>query len=141
MRSLRYTIELVNGVKAEMLFTPHLYSFKGTSGISFEADTTSEREVFELYADVMYCAALNAWVLDGRNEEDAPFRRSDFHEWMAAEPRAYGKALNFALVALTGKTIQDYLSGGENGAANAKQQADSEPIRKKKLFARLFGKK
>ena len=93
MKRLRYTIELEGGVKVEMLFTPHLYSFKGLHGITFDAGQRTEREVFEVYADIMYCAALNAWVLDKDGDPDTfPHSRGDFHAWMTAEPKAYGKA-------------------------------------------------
>ena len=114
MRSLRRTIQISDGVNVNLLFTPHLFTFEGVQGASFErnhADDESEAQrsavVFELYADIMFAAAMNAWVLDGCGSvEDAPFKRGDFHAFMTADPENFGKALNFALEALTGKTVQ-----------------------------------
>ena len=116
-----------------MLFTPHLYSFKGTQGVDFEIESAGEREVFELYADVMFCAALNAWVLDGHGDvEDFPHRRGDFHEFMALDPKSYGKALNFALQALTGKTLRELVESGSNEKQNAiTDEVEGETSKKK----------
>ena len=138
MKRLRYTIELEGGVKVEMLFTPHLYSFKGLHGITFDAGQRTEREVFEVYADIMYCAALNAWVLDKDGDPDTfPHSRGDFHAWMTAEPKAYGKALSFALEALTGKSARELLAGARTGAETGKggENAD-EPDEGSKKKAR-----
>ena len=111
MRSLRRTIQISDGVNVNLLFTPHLFTFEGVQGASFErnhADDESDAQrsavIFELYADIMFAAALNAWVLDGCGTvEDAPFKRGDFHAFMTADPENFGKALNFALEALTGR--------------------------------------
>lgn len=112
MRSLRYNIEVKDGVRAEMLFTPHLYSFRGRCGVTFElAEGEDERMgVCGIYADLMYCAALNAFVLDGRGtEEEFTLTRGDFHEFMAADPENFWKAADFALLALTGKGLRGYV--------------------------------
>ena len=110
MKRLRYTIELEGGVKVEMLFTPHLYSFKGLHGITFDAGQRTEREVFEVYAD----------------PDTFPHSRGDFHAWMTAEPKAYGKALSFALEALTGKSARELLSGARTGAETAKDGENAD---------------
>lgn len=108
MRRLRNTVELKAGVKVDMLFTPHLYSYKGTSGVTFDVRDDSVVAILESYADVMYCAALNAWELDGHGTADTfPHKRGDFHEWMAADAKAFGDAVNFAVAALTGKTAKE----------------------------------
>lgn len=114
-----------------MLFTPHLYSFKGHQGATFAGTSEGDMAVYEAYADVMYCAALNEWVLDGKGtEDDAPFRRGDFHEWMVAEPKEFGKAMNFAFEALTGKRLRDELSSACKGPKNGESEAEGS---KKKL--------
>lgn len=108
MRRLRNTVELKEGVKVDMLFTPHLYSYKGTSGVTFDVRDDSVVAILESYADVMYCAALNAWELDGHGTADTfPHKRGDFHEWMAADAKGFGDAVNFAVAALTGKTAKE----------------------------------
>ena len=122
MRNLRYTIELGEGVKAELLFAPHLYSFKGVCGACFDIKADTQVAVMEAYADILYCAALNAWVLDGHgSEEDAPFRRGDFHALMIGDPRGFGRAMNFAYEALTGKRLKDALTDKEVGDDSKKK--------------------
>ena len=112
MRQVRTEIEIKQGVKVGMLFTPRLYMFKGRSGIDFVAGE-DVGEMYALYADIMYCAALNLWTLEGKSEEDAPFTRADFHEWMMIEPKAFGKALSFAFAAMTGKELNTFISEQE----------------------------
>lgn len=141
MRSARYTIEFGDGVKVQMLFTPHLYSFKGTQGVTFEVDDQNNTaEVIGIYADIMYCAALNAFVLDGRgNVEDFPHTRGDFHEFMVVNPQSFGKALNFALEALTGKSVKDFTKNGEKSPAYANAGGGEEEESKKKAHLRWSG--
>lgn len=147
MHSLRRTIQISDGVNVNLLFTPHLFTFEGVQGASFErdhADDESEARrsavVFELYADIMFAAALNAWVLDGCGTvEDAPFKRGDFHAFMTADPENFGKALNFALEALTGKTVQQLVKDAVQTKPDAKDaKSEDQPTqeRKKKV---LFG--
>lgn len=133
MRSARYTIEFGDGVKVPMLFTPHLYSFKGTQGVTFEVeDKENTSEVVALYADVMFCAALNAFVLDGHGSvEEFPHKRGDFHEFMMVNPQLFGKALNFAIEALTGKSVKELTSSAQNGPqdANAGEEGSKKKVR------------
>ena len=137
MRNLRYEIELKDGVKVKMLFTPHLYSFNGIGGVDFsKKDELNEREVLEMYADLMYYAALNSWVLDDSgNVEDFAYTRGDFHSWMFCEPKAFGKALSFALDALTGKKLRDIVNEQKQ-----KQQSKVPETGKKKIHFTLIGR-
>lgn len=129
MRTLRKTIELKEGVRVALLFTPHLFSFKGYKGVNFDVDTKDTRELMECYADMFYCAYLNAWVLDGNgSEDDAPLTRGDFHEFMMLQPREFGKTINFAVECLTGKKVTE--------AAK-----DIQPEGGKKKAFRLIGRK
>ena len=108
MRTLRRTIELKDGVRADALFTPHLFSFKDEFGLALEADTENLMAVLEAYADIYFLASVNAWVLDGKGEAaDFPYTRGDFHEYMAANPKAFAKDVDFAVQALTGKTAKE----------------------------------
>lgn len=136
MRQVRTEIEIRQGVKVGMLFTPRLYMFNGEQGLTLKADTTNVIEMVGLYADLMYCAALNLWTLQGNNKEDAEFGRADFHEYASANPREFGKVVKMALEALTGKSIDAIIGKGgkvaENGAESAKNS------KKKSLFSRLI---
>lgn len=140
MRSVRYEIEVKDGVKVQMLFTPHLYSFKGTQGVDFQRKDgeLTNAETFEVYADIMFCAALNAWVLDGLGTvEEFPATRGDFHAFMMVSPKEYGKALSFAVEALTGKRLKELVEDAKKDPANLKPEDASEG--KKKVRSTLTG--
>jgi len=115
MRTLRRDIRLKDGVIVKVLITPHLFSFKGYKGLTFEATThESMMGIFEQYADILYAGALNAWVLDeGRDPDEFPCTRGDFHEYMTLEQKAFGADLEFAVLALTGKTLTEILKAQE----------------------------
>lgn len=134
MIPLRKSFELREGVRVDTLFTPHLYSFRGVSGVSFELRDDTSIAVLELYADIIYCAALNAWVLDGHGPvEDFPHRRGDFHEWMTASPKEFSEVMSFAVEAFTGKPLKKFAKSKES-------KIEEEEGGKKKRFS-LFGKK
>ena len=109
MHQLRRTIQLKDGVEVSVLFTPHLFSYKEQKGLELSADVKNIVEVLEVYADMYFLAAINAWELDGRGTvEDFPFTRGDFHEYMMARPKEFAKDVDFAIKALTGKTAKEY---------------------------------
>lgn len=124
-------MELRQGLKVGMLFTPRLYMFKGTQGVTFKADTNDLMQVYSLYADIMYCAALNLWTLQGNNKDEAPFKRVDFHEFSAMNPQAFGKTLNIALEALTGKPMEAYIAESQKTLETGKKTAKTS---KKKVL-------
>lgn len=133
MRSLRRTIQLKDGVESQALFTPHLFGFAPELGLALEANTDNLLEVLETYADIYYLASINAWVLDGKGSvQDFPHSRGDFHEYMAANPRAFAKDVDFAVQALTGKTAKELVTEKEKGENSPTSEA---PKGKKKAFA------
>ena len=127
MRQVRTKATIKRGVEVEMLFTPRLYAFVGEQGVTMKADTNDLMQVYALYADIMFCAALNLWTLQGRAKEDAPFGRADFHEFSAANPQEFGKVLNFALEALSGKSMKDFIpqdaKAAEKGGKSLKKKS------------------
>ena len=128
MTPLRRKITLKEGVEVDLLFTPHLYSFKGTSGVDFKADNSvnGNLDALELYADIAYCAALNAWVLDGHGTADEfVHTRGDFHEWMMQRPKEFLQTMDFALMALTGKSLKDF---EKEDAGNADSDSDKKKV-------------
>ena len=133
MRQVRTEIELREGVKVGVLFTPRLYAFKGRSGVDFQADASDHSQVFALYADVMYCAALNLWTLEGNMEEDFPHSRADFHEFSMSNPQGFGKAVNFALEALTGKGLKELSADDKDakGADDNSVEEEKKEVKKK----------
>ena len=116
MAAVRTTIELRQGVKVELLFTPRLYAFKGFQGVTLSGDTSDLMQVYALYADILYCAALNLWTLKGNDVDAAPFKRDEFHEFSAANPQAFGTAIDFALKALSGKSLRDFMAENQKAA-------------------------
>ena len=131
MRSLRRKIQLKEGAEVQTLFTPHLFSFKDEFGLDLEVPADNPVRIMEAYADVYFLAAVNAWVLDGHGtSEDFPFTRGDFHEYMMANPRAFGKDVDFAVEALTGKRLKDLSAEQEKAPENA----GNGPESKKKAF-------
>ena len=115
MVPVKAKLELKEGETVQLLFTPRLYIFKGVQGVTFQGNLSEMPEVYALYSDLLYAAALNHWTLDGEDHtiENAPFRRMDFHEFSSANPKAFGKAVNDALYALTGKGLKERIAEAE----------------------------
>lgn len=132
MRSLRRIIRLKEGVEVPTLFTPHLFSFREEKGLGLEVDEADPVGIMEAYADVYYLAAINAWVLDGHGDAASfPWTRGDFHEYMMADPKRFGKDVDFAVEALTGKRVKELAGEQEKSGERAGKPAENG---KKKLF-------
>ena len=139
MISVRTKVDIRQGV--ELLFTPRLYSFKGLQGVTLSGNTDDLAQVYALYADILFCAALNAWTLEGNDVEDAPFKRIDFHEWSAANPQEFGKAVSFALKALSGKSLEEFIKEETNPSKIENKSANrGEDVKKKSLFRLIMQK-
>ena len=143
MVPVRKQVEISEGVKVELLFTPRLSMYQGTVAPLPElAGDAGVVAVMERYADIMYFAALNAWELDGHGSvNDFPHTRGDFHGWMSADPRGFAEGVKFAVSALTGKTAGQLLAEEEKRrekAAETPENAKTEPVKKKRsLIYRL----
>ena len=138
MIQARTSIELRQGERVELLITPRLYSFKGLQGVTLCGDTTDLAQVYALYADILFCAYLNLWTLQGNEVESAAYTRADFHEFSATNPQAFGQAIDFALKALSGKSLSEYLAEkkeaeNENKVANE----GSEQVKKRLCLPEL----
>lgn len=127
MIPVKAAIELKEGMTVNLLFTPRLYIFKGVQGVTFQGELSELPQVYALYSDILYAAALNYWTMDGEDHtiENAPFRRMDFHEFSSADPKAFGKAVNDALYALTGKGLKEHV------AAKAETEKGEGEVKKK----------
>lgn len=123
----------------ELLFTPRLYSFKGLQGVTLSGNTQDLAEVYALYADIMFCAYLNLWTLQGNEIEEAVYTRVDFHEFSASNPQAFGKAIDFALKALSGKSLKEYIADAKGAEIENKSTNEGgEEVKKKTLFAQIM---
>lgn len=130
-----YNIELREGVKVAMLFTPRLYEFKGTEGVTFDVVKGNPHSVFALYADIMFCAALNHWTLTHDGEEEFPYKRIEFHEFGATQPKSYQKAMIFAMETLSGKSVRELIEDSkkreEMGKESEVESNAEESVKKK----------
>lgn len=139
MVPVRKTVEISEGVRVDLLFTPRLSLYQQSVAPLPELDgDATVIQVMERYADIMYFAALNAWELDGHGTvEDFPHTRGDFHGWMSADPKGFAAGVKFAVCALTGKTA-DQLTKDEaksrNSADKPATPADGAPVKKKSFF-------
>ena len=146
MVPVRKQVEISEGVKVDLLFTPRLSMYQDTVATLPELkEDAGMMAVMERYADLMYFAALNAWELDNHGTvEDFPHKRGDFHGWMQADPKGFMKGVEFAASALTGKTVKELASEAakrrENGKETPKTE-DAEPVKKKSCWiSRLMGR-
>jgi hypothetical protein len=124
MRTIRAKAT-IKGVETEMLFTPRLFEFK-TASMDF-SDTGTESKVSGMYADLMYCAALNLWTLNEKEKEDFHLTRADFHEWAVLEPKEFGKTMRTALEALTNKSLEELIQS----KAEQKPAENEKKVKKK----------
>ena len=136
MVPVRKQVEISEGVKVDLLFTPRLSIYQDTVAalpeIAADADVL---QVMERYADIMYFAALNAWELDGLGTvEDFPHKRGDFHGWMSADPKGFADGVKFAVSALTGKRPDELLKEEEKARESAKETAKIEKKKRSLLY-------
>ncbi len=140
MIPVRKTVEIGEGVRVDLLFTPRLSLYQGTVAALPELPQDAGFvAVMERYADIMYFAALNAWELDGHGTaDDFPHTRGDFHGWMQADPKGFAEGVRFAVSALTGKTAEQLLAEEEKRRGKASETPGTEkgdeadPVKKKR---------
>lgn len=130
-----YNIEIREGEKVAMLFTPRLYAFKGKEGVTFKQEGEGILAVHALYADVMFCAALNHWTLTHPADEEFPYSRLEFHEYSATHRKSFEKAVIFAMETLSGKSIRELaeMSAEREEMGKKPEKADEaeEDVKKK----------
>ena len=132
MIRIRYNAEIA-GVKVEMLFTPHLYSFAEDCGIQFaKAESADTAWAMDVFSDVFFLAALNAWQLDEKGDvTEFPLTRGDFNGWIVQDPKEFGKCLSVAVQALSGKTAGEL----EREKAKEKEAENNDRVEKPKKKA------
>ncbi|MBQ2002527.1 MAG: hypothetical protein II240_04445 [Bacteroidaceae bacterium] len=114
-------IKLKGGEQVELLATPALFAIAKRRGMTIEADADNAADVFSAYTKLIYLAALNAWEVrryDAPQMGECHYRLMDFVEWASGDAEAFVKAVNFILVALTGKELKDYNTGEEKAPEN-----------------------
>lgn len=106
----RTTIELKDGVKVELLFTPSMYAIARRRGMRIEADASDAAAVMRAYTELMYLAALNAHEVmrfDDPTLGEFPYRLIDFVEWSAARQEEFVSALDVAVQSVLGKSLDE----------------------------------
>lgn len=102
-----FKIEIREGVAVNILITPRLFIYKGREGVTLEADGESLPAVMSLYADVLFCGALNWWELSGKDADDFEYKRIDFHAWAAEHQEEFGRIVAKAIKLLSGKSLAE----------------------------------
>ena len=118
----RTTIELKDGVKVELLFTPSMYAIARRRGMKIEADASDAAAVMKAYTELMYIAALNAHEVmrfDDPSLGEFPHRLIDFVEWSAVRQEEFVSALDVAVQNVLGKSLDEL-----------KQEKPDEPSKK-----------
>ena len=121
MIQVLHMIKLKGGEQVELLATPALFAIAKRRGMTIEADADNAADVFSAYTKLIYLAALNAWEVrryDAPQMGECHYRLMDFVEWASGDAEAFVKAVNFILVALTGKELKDYNAGEEKAPEN-----------------------
>lgn len=121
MIQVLHMIKLKGGEQVELLATPALFAIAKRRGMTIEADADNAADVFSAYTKLIYLAALNAWEVrryDAPQMGECHYRLMDFVEWASGDAAAFVKAVNFILVALTGKELKDYNTGEEKAPEN-----------------------
>lgn len=103
----------VGGEDVQLLVTPRLCIYNGRENVSLTSeghsdDTMADNALgYSLGADVIYCAALNYWDLSGKDIEDFPLHRIDFHRWAFERQSEYIRTAQKALKMLNGAAKQE----------------------------------
>lgn len=122
----RTIIELKDGVKVELLFTPSMYAIARRRGMRIEADASDAASVMKAYTELMYLAALNAHEVmrfDDPSLGEFPYRLIDFVEWSALCPDGFTSALDVAVQNVLGKSLDELK--GEKPAEPSKKNSNS----------------
>ena len=141
MNEAVFYIELRRGEKVAMLFTPRLYMYKGQDGITLECDARNQVEVFSMYADLMYCAALNHWTLTHSVDEEFPYKRIDFHALSVNNRDAFNKAIIFAMQTLSGKSMKELIAEAGNAQetqGNGQEDEEQKDVKKKRTSGSIM---
>lgn len=144
MRRVLTTIELKEGVTVELLVTPALFSLGKSRGMKIEiSDTNDYEQVADAYMKLLYLAAINAHEVrrfDHPELGDFAYSLMDFADWRASNRDAFGQAMDFALVALTGKSIRDYAKEGAKPSDKPEIEVSVVAEKKKNIWRLIMSR-
>lgn len=116
MARVRQILE-IGGRQIDLLFTPSIYAVAKRRGFTIEiTDAENLAEVLELYAKLVYLAALNALEakrFDNPAEPDLPVGYIDVAAWAAEHSEDFMQLVDGAIEALTGKSLKEVLADGD----------------------------
>lgn len=111
MMGCRHMVELKEGVKVELLFTPSMYAVARRRGLRIEiGDPSDSAAVMMAYTELMYVAALNAHevkIYDDPGLGEFPYRLIDFVEWSAVRQDEFTETLDVALRCIIGRGLKE----------------------------------
>lgn len=116
-------ITIKDGVTVMLLLTPSLFAIAKERGVELSADADNAQAVMELYTRIIWLAALNyhaAARMDDPNLPDFAFKYIDFAAWRGQRRDEFGRMVEVALQALTGKTLEEIVK--ENDDAGEKKK-------------------
>lgn len=130
---------IIKGEEVVVLFSPRLFLMAEEQGMKFDINVSDPHATMSAYADMIYCAALNAWTLD--HNDEFPLRRIDFHEWAQSDLNAFGNMMAFASRALTGKSVKELVKEQTESKEEVKKKSSSKSImtRLRRFWSAIVG--
>lgn len=95
----RFAVNMSNDKVVNLLFSPSIFTIAQDHKLDITRSGSTAFEVMAAYADILYCAACNYWVIDGNEMADAPFTRVDFHTFHANNPQEFIRVSELAITA------------------------------------------
>lgn len=139
--SAEFKIEIMEGVAVNILITPRLFIYKGREGVTLEADGESIPAVMALYADVLFCGALNWWELSGKDADDFEYKRIDFHAWATEHQEEFGRIVAKAIKLLSGKSLAELAAIEKEKESKKKFRSGSITTALRRFWSGIVGKR
>lgn len=139
--SAEFKIEIREGVAVNILITPRLFIYKGREGVTLEADGESIPAVMALYADVLFCGALNWWELSGKDADDFEYKRIDFHAWAAEHQEEFGRIVAKAIKLLSGKSLAELAAIEKEKESKKKFRSGSITTALRRFWSGIAGRR
>lgn len=121
---VRHTIELREGVRAEMLVTPSMFRIAKEKGIAVTVEDSEDiHQVVDAYTKLIYLSILNSWEAkryDDPEMGDCPTKMIDVMQWSSECPREFSKIVGVVYECLTGKSFKELLKEAKGAEVKKK---------------------
>jgi hypothetical protein len=104
-----------------------------------DAESGDIAHTVRAYTKMAYCAAISSWeveAVDNPDQGEFPYEYADFFAWAWKNPREFGRTLQDILVALSGKSVREFLA--EQKAADVKKKPSRRPASLLSRIGRLW---